>query len=67
MTAGVSGDLGAIAEAALTERRQGLARMAVRMFRPVRPMHAQAAEDAGEAATIETLRTLNQRRLNSKS
>jgi DNA ligase 1 len=45
----VSGDLGAVARAALTEGRQGLARMAVRLFRPLKPMLAQTAEDIGQS------------------
>lgn len=45
----VSGDLGAVAQAALSRGRQGLAPMAVQLFRPVKPMLAQTAEDPGEA------------------
>jgi len=45
----VSGDLGAVALAALTEGRHGLAQLAVQIFRPLKPMLAQTAEDAGEA------------------
>jgi DNA ligase 1 len=44
----VSGNLGAVARAALTEGRQGLARMSVRLFRPLKPMLAQTAEDIGQ-------------------
>ena len=36
----VSGDLGAVARAALTDGRQGLTRMAIRLFRPLKPMLA---------------------------
>ena len=45
----VSGDLGAVAAVALSEGRQGLARMAVRLFRPLKPMLAQTVEDTGQA------------------
>ena len=45
----VSGDLGAVAQAALTEGREGLAPMAVQLFRAVKPMLAQTAEDTEEA------------------
>jgi DNA ligase-1 len=41
----VSGNLGAVARAVLSEGRQALARMAVRLFRPLQPMLAQTAED----------------------
>jgi DNA ligase 1 len=44
----VSGDLGAVARAALIEGRQGLARMAIRLFRPLKPMLAQTAADIGQ-------------------
>jgi DNA ligase 1 len=44
----LSGDLGGVARAALTEGRPGLARIAVRLFRPVKPMLAQTAEAIGE-------------------
>lgn len=43
----VSGDLGAVAYAALAEGRPGLARMAIRLFQPLKPMLAQTAEDVG--------------------
>jgi DNA ligase 1 len=45
----VSGSLGAVARAALTEGRAALAAMAVRLFRPLKPMLAQTAEDPAEA------------------
>jgi DNA ligase-1 len=45
----VSGDLRAVATAALTEGRQGLARISVQMFQPLRPMLAQTAADSREA------------------
>ena len=45
----VSGDLRAVAMAALTEGRQGLARFSVRLFQPLKPMLAQTAEDSREA------------------
>jgi DNA ligase-1 len=45
----VSGDLGAVARAALTEGRAALARMAIQLFRPLTPMLAQTAEGVGEA------------------
>ena len=45
----VSGDLRAVATAALTEGRQGLARLSVQLFQPIRPMLAQTAEDSREA------------------
>jgi len=44
----VSGDLGAVARAALTDGRHGLTRMAIRLFRPLKPMLAQTAEDIGQ-------------------
>ena len=47
----VSGDLGAVARAALTDGRQGLTRMAIRLFRPLKPMLAQTAEDIGQGLT----------------
>ncbi len=37
-----------MAKAALTEGRQGLARLAIRLFRPLKPMLAQTAEDIGQ-------------------
>ena len=45
----VCGDLRAVATAALTEGRQGLAQMSIRLFRPLKPMLAQTAEDSREA------------------
>ncbi len=45
----VSGDLRAVATAALTEGRQALARLSVRLFQPLKPMLAQTAEDSQEA------------------
>ena len=45
----VSGDLGAVAQAALIEGRHGLARLTVQLFRPLKPMLAQTAKDTGEA------------------
>jgi DNA ligase 1 len=45
----VSGDLRVVATAALTEGWQGLARMSIRLFRPLKPMLAQTAEDSCEA------------------
>jgi ATP-dependent DNA ligase I len=45
----VSGDLGAVAQAALIEGRHALAQLAVRLFQPLKPMLAQTAEDTGEA------------------
>ena len=45
----VSGDLRAVAKAALTEGQQGLARIAIRLFRPLKPMLAQTTEDTSEA------------------
>ncbi len=45
----VSGDLRAVATAALTEGRQALARFSVRLFQPLKPMLAQTAEDSHEA------------------
>jgi len=45
----VSGDLRAVARAALTEGRPGLARMTIRLFRPLKPMLAQTVEDSREA------------------
>jgi DNA ligase-1 len=40
----VSGDLRVVARSALTEGRQGLARLSVRVFQPIKPMLAQTAE-----------------------
>ena len=45
----VSGNLGAVVRAVMTEGRPALARMAVQLFRPLKPMRAQTAEGAGEA------------------
>jgi DNA ligase-1 len=45
----VSGDLKAVAAAALADGRPGLARMSIRLFQPLKPMLAQTAEDPGEA------------------
>src|SRR5262249_4930742 len=45
----VSGNLGAVARAALTEGRPALARMSVQLFRPVTPMLAQTADSVAEA------------------
>jgi DNA ligase-1 len=45
----LSGDLGAVAEAALAHGDAGLARFALRLFQPLQPMLAQSAEDAREA------------------
>lgn len=44
-----SGDLGAVARIALTEGAGGLARIAIRVQRPVQPMLAQPAEDIADA------------------
>ncbi len=43
------GDLGAVARVALTAGREGLAPLAVRLFRPVMPMRAQTAADTADA------------------
>jgi DNA ligase-1 len=45
----VSGNLGAVARAALSEGRPALAGIAVRLFRPLQPMLAKTAEDPSEA------------------
>jgi DNA ligase-1 len=45
----VQGNLATVAAETLTERRPGLAHLAVQLFRPVKPMLAQSAEDAAEA------------------
>jgi DNA ligase 1 len=45
----ISGDLRAVATAALTEGRQALARMTIQLFQPLKPMLAQTAEDSREA------------------
>lgn len=48
----LSGDLGAVAEIALTEGRAGLEAVGLELFRPIRPMLASAAASA-EAAVSE--------------
>jgi ATP-dependent DNA ligase I len=45
----VSGELGAVARAALAQGRAGLASAAIRLFRPLRPMLAQTAQSPAEA------------------
>jgi DNA ligase-1 len=45
----LSGDLGAVAEAARRDGATGLARFSLRLFQPVLPMLAQTAEDVGDA------------------
>ena len=45
----LTGDLGATASAALGEGEAGLARLGLRLFRPVQPMLAQAAGDVEDA------------------
>jgi DNA ligase-1 len=45
----LSGDLGAVARAALVAGEAGLARFGLEMFRPVQPMLAQTAEDGPDA------------------
>ena len=45
----VSGNLGAVARAALKEGRTALAGIVVQLFRPLRPMLAQTADGVGEA------------------
>ncbi len=45
----VSGDLGLVAKAALTEGAAGLDRFGIRLFRPVQPMLAQTADDTSQA------------------
>ena len=45
----ISGDLGAVAQAALTEGGHGLAALTIQLFRALKPMLAQTAEDVGEA------------------
>jgi len=47
----VTGDLGTVARAALSEGAPGLARFRVQLFRPVQPMLAQAAADVADALT----------------
>jgi len=49
----LSGDLGAVARAALTGGRDALAQFSLRIFRPLKPMLAQTAEDL--AAALERL------------
>src|SRR5262249_52330615 len=45
----LSGDPGAVARAALTEGRPGLARFRLRLFQPLQPMLAQPSQDLEEA------------------
>ncbi len=45
----LSGNLSAVAKAALTEGSKGLAPFAVQLFRPIKPMLAQTANDVAEA------------------
>jgi DNA ligase-1 len=45
----LAGDLGPVAQAALTEGRAGLARFRVQLFRPIQPMLAQTASGVGDA------------------
>ena len=45
----LSGDLGAVAAAAVAEGRDGLARFRLTLFRPVQPMLAQTADDLHDA------------------
>jgi DNA ligase-1 len=45
----VTGDPRAVARTALTEGRQGLARLSVRVFQPIKPMLAQTVEESSEA------------------
>jgi DNA ligase-1 len=47
----VSGNLGTVARAVLSEGRPALAGIAVRLFRPLQPMLAQTAGDPSEALT----------------
>jgi DNA ligase 1 len=51
-----AGDLGAVAHVALTEGAPGLARIAIKLGRPVQPMLAQSAADVAEA--LERLGTV---------
>jgi DNA ligase-1 len=44
-----SGDLGAVAHAALTEGTGGLSPFGIRLFRPIKPMLAQTADSVAEA------------------
>jgi DNA ligase-1 len=48
----VAGDVGAVAQVALTDGAAGLAQFAVQLFRPVKPMLAQPAEDVAEALAM---------------
>ena len=45
----LSGNLGAVARAALTEGAAGLAPFSIQLFRPIKPMLAQTATNVGEA------------------
>jgi DNA ligase-1 len=45
----VSGDLGAVAQAALVEGVRGLTAFSIRLFSPLQPMLAQTANDVSEA------------------
>ncbi len=45
----LSGELGTVAHAALTEGRAGLARFQLRLFQPIQPMLAQSADDLDTA------------------
>ena len=45
----LAGDLGAVAQAVLTEGHAGLARYGLQLFRPVQPMLADSASNVGEA------------------
>jgi DNA ligase-1 len=45
----LAGDLGAVAQVALTEGRAGLAKFRLQLFKPMQPMLAQPAEDLEEA------------------
>lgn len=45
----LSGDLGVVAHAALTDGAGGLDRFAIQLFRPVQPMLAQTADDVPQA------------------
>jgi DNA ligase-1 len=45
----LAGDIGEVAEAALTVGGAGLRRFAIEMFRPIKPMLAQPAENAADA------------------
>jgi DNA ligase-1 len=45
----LSGELAAVAQAALAEGAAGLARFRIELFRPLQPMLAQPAEDAADA------------------